>query len=90
MNGRIIDLKEVNATQDLHGLLSDKLGFPNWYGNNWDAFWDIIADTEIVTIPNRLVLLGFKELSEKLPKDAQMLQQCFLDMKKEYPSIAAK
>lgn len=90
MNDLIIDLKEVNTKQDLHSLLSDKLGFPKWYGNNWDAFWDMISDTEIVTMPNRLVLLGFKELSEKLPKDAKIFQECFLDLKEKYPSISCE
>jgi ribonuclease inhibitor len=90
MNELIIDLKEVNTKQDLHSLLSDKFGFPDWYGNNWDAFWDLIGDSEIVELPDKLTFIGFKELSEKLPKDAQMLQQCFLDLKKEYPSIACE
>lgn len=90
MNELVVDLKEVNSKEELHSLLSSKLGFPDWYGNNWDAFWDLITDTEIVAMPNKLKLVGFKELSEKLPKDTQILQQCFLDMKEEYPSIACE
>lgn len=85
MNELIIDLKEVHTKEELHNLLSVKLGFPDWYGNNWDAFWDMITDTDVVTMPDRLVLLGFKELFEKLPKDAKILQECFLDLKQKYP-----
>jgi len=90
MNELIIDLKEVNTKEELHNLLSSKLGFPDWYGKNWDAFWDLITDTELVKMPNRLTLVGFKELSEKLSQDAQQLRQCFLDMKEKYPSIACE
>jgi len=90
MNELIIDLKEVNTKQDLHNLLSTRFGFPDWYGNNWDAFWDLITDTEVVRMPDRLTLIGFKELLKKLPRDAQLLQQCFLDMKNQYPSIACE
>lgn len=82
-----INLKEVNNKEGLHNLLSAELGFPDWYGNNWDAFWDLITDIELVKMPDRLNLVGFKELLEKLPRDAQLLQQCFLDMKEKYPSI---
>ena len=74
MNELIIDLRQVHTKQDLHNLLSSKLGFPDWYGSNWDAFWDLITDTEIVKMPDRLTFIGFKELSEKLPKDTQLLQ----------------
>lgn len=90
MSGLMIDLKEVNTVQELHDLLSTKLGFPDYYGNNWDAFWDMITDTKIVIMPDRLVLFGCKELSEKLPKDAQLLQQCFLNLEKEHSSIACE
>ena len=90
MNELIVNLKEVNTKQELHSLLASKLDFPDWYGNNWDAFWDMITDTEIVTMPNRLTLLGFKELSEKLPKDAKIFQECFIDLKQKHPSILCK
>jgi len=74
MNELVINLKEVNNKQELHNLLSANFGFPDWYGNNWDAFWDLITDAEIVKLPNRLILIGFKELSEKLPKDAEIFR----------------
>ena len=90
MNEIIIDLREVNTKQEFHKLLSSKLGFPDWYGNNWDAFWDMITDTEIVTMPNRLTLLGFKELSEKMPKDAKIFRECFIDLKQKNPSISCE
>ena len=85
-----IDLRNINSKSDLHILLAEQLEFPDWYGNNWDAFWDLIRDPDIVSMPDRLILLGFKDLSENLSKDAQVLQQCFLDLKKEYPSISCE
>jgi len=90
MNELIIDLREVNTKQELHNLLSSKFGFPDWYGNNWDAFWEMITDTKTVTMPNRLILFGFKEFSEKLPKDAKIFQKCFADLKQKYPLIACE
>ncbi|MBP5953865.1 barstar family protein [Pseudomonas sp. P42] len=33
-----IDLSEVQSSQALHGMLKEALGFPDWYGCNWDAF----------------------------------------------------
>jgi ribonuclease inhibitor len=85
-----IDLRKIASKSDLRDLFAKQLEFPEWYGANWDAFWDLITDSEIVKMPDKLTLIGFKELSKKLPKDAQSLQQCFSDMKKEYPSIACE
>lgn len=90
MNEKTLDLRQVHTKHDLHNLLASELDFPDWYGNNWDAFWDVIRDIDLVTLPKRLILLGFKELSEKLPKDTEVLQKCFADLKQEYPSIVCE
>jgi RNAse (barnase) inhibitor barstar len=90
MNELTIELNQVKTKEELHSLLSSKLGFPDWYGNNWDAFWDMITDTDIVIMPNRLVVIGFKELSERLPKDAKIFRECFLELKQNYPSISCE
>ena len=39
----IIDLKEIKSSKDLQNILMDKLGFPDFYGKNWNAFWDAIT-----------------------------------------------
>jgi ribonuclease inhibitor len=90
MRERIISLKEVNGKQELHNLLSNNLGSPDWYGNNWDAFWDLITDAELMRPPDKLTFAGFQEFSETLPRDAELLQQCFWDMKENYPSIVCE
>ena len=90
MNEITIDLREAAIKQGLHYQLAVKLGFPDWYGNNRDAFWDVIRDPDIVVMPDRLILLGFKEFSEKFPKDAEIFWQLLLDLKQEYPSLSCE
>jgi len=41
-----IDVSEIQTSEQLHHLLSAELGFPNYYGNNWDAFDECVADPE--------------------------------------------
>lgn len=81
-----IDLSEVASADELHHLLRDALGFPGWYGCNWDAFWDAI--TGLVEMPERLRILGWDMLSKRFPEDAKLMQKCFADMKIEYPTLA--
>ncbi|WP_405554065.1 barstar family protein [Streptomyces sp. NBC_01171] len=45
---------EVSGLPDeraLHLLLQRELGFPDFYGKNWGAFWDAI--TGLVWIPDQ-------------------------------------
>jgi ribonuclease inhibitor len=81
-----VDLSEVTTSQELHTELSRVLEFPDFYGQNWDAFWDGI--TGLVEMPIRLHFHGWQNLVEQLPNDAQRLQKCLEDMIREYPEWA--
>jgi RNAse (barnase) inhibitor barstar len=70
--------------------LAGQLDFPEWYGRNWDAFWDLISDPEIVRMPDKLILLGFQGFSKKLPREAQLFRQCFSDLKERQPTISCE
>lgn len=82
-----IDLSEVSSSDELHCILKDALGFPEWYGCNWDAFWDAI--TGLVEMPAHLKISGWNILSKRFPEDARLMQQCLVEMKVEYPALAS-
>jgi RNAse (barnase) inhibitor barstar len=81
-----IDLSEVTSAAELHALLRESLGFPDWYGCNWDAFWDAI--TGLVEMPVNLQISGWQRFSSRLPRDARLMQKCLADMTTEYPEAA--
>jgi ribonuclease inhibitor len=41
-----IEGHEVNDFQSLNDLLSDKLNFPNYFGENLDALFDMLVDLQ--------------------------------------------
>jgi len=82
-----IDLNGVMSADELHSTLSDALGFPGWYGCNWDAFWDAI--TGLVEMPVQLKISGWNALCRRLPKDAELMHKCLEDLSLEYPSFAS-
>lgn len=82
-----IDLSDVTSAAELHALLREKLGFPDWYGCNWDAFWDAI--TGLVEMPLKLQISGWQRFSSHLPRDAQLMQKCLEQMTAEFPEQAA-
>jgi RNAse (barnase) inhibitor barstar len=39
-----IDVGSVTTREELHSLIAEAFGFPDYYGRNWDAFDECIRD----------------------------------------------
>lgn len=50
-----IDVTTVQSEGELHRLLKQKLDFPAYYGENWDAFWDLVSDPEGDGLPDEII-----------------------------------
>ncbi|MDO6387500.1 MULTISPECIES: barstar family protein [unclassified Uliginosibacterium] len=83
-----VDLSDVRDSNALHSSLSVSLGFPGWYGYNWNAFWDAI--TGLVEMPEVLELKGWALFCASQPGEAEMMKQCLDDMSDQYPQIASR
>ena len=83
-----IDLQAIASVEDLHSALMKSLSFPAWHGANWDAFWDSI--TGLVEMPHRIKLLGWRQFSQRLPREAALLKECLSEMQSEYPQLASE
>jgi ribonuclease inhibitor len=73
----IIDLKLISSIDELHKKFKIKLNFPDFYGMNWDAFWDAI--TGLVEMPAILRLIGWSEFTSKFPSDSRILRELIQD-----------
>lgn len=62
----VIDLSHVKSIKELHKVLKQDLCFPEFYGMNWDAFWDAI--TGLMTMPRRLIIKGWINIEQNFPK----------------------
>lgn len=78
-----LDVSTIQDSMELHSLLKKELELPDFYGMNWDAFWDAI--TGLVELPETLIFEGWNHIEQKLPKDAQMLINIFKDFNEQYP-----
>jgi RNAse (barnase) inhibitor barstar len=76
-----IDVSVIESSEQLQKLLKESLRFPDFYGNNWDAFWDSI--TGLVAMPEKFEITGWQHLTKVLPKDAELLLECLNDYNKE-------
>ncbi|MFJ8731911.1 barstar family protein [Streptomyces bauhiniae] len=77
-----LDVSGLPDERALHLLLQEKLGFPDFYGKNWAAFWDAI--TGLVRIPDHLRFLGWEQLAEDVPHGAAMLRRALDNYRATY------
>jgi RNAse (barnase) inhibitor barstar len=79
-----LDVGKIQTTRELHSLLKKELEFPDFYGMNWDAFWDAI--TGLVELPETISFEGWDILKTVLPEDSQILFGLLSKFNEEYPS----
>jgi RNAse (barnase) inhibitor barstar len=77
-----VDLSACRSGREVHEKLARALDFPDFYGRNWDAFWDAI--TGLVQMPKRLRVIGWAQLERRLPRDAELMRSCLDRMAREF------
>jgi RNAse (barnase) inhibitor barstar len=79
-----VDVSDVSSIRELHERLAETLEFADFYGKNWDAFWDAI--TGLVGMPRRLVITGWSTVASRWPKDAQIMLDCLRELNEQHPT----
>ena len=67
-----LDVGTATTQQELHTLLAKAFRFPDYYGQNWDAFDECIRD---VPVPETIEISGIDKLRSRLPHEAKLLSQ---------------
>lgn len=72
-----LDLTGCKSLYELHDRIRIAFDFPDWYGKNWSAFWDLLwsecdADKLIVKGENTLS----KEFDEQIAIFHEILDDC--------------
>jgi RNAse (barnase) inhibitor barstar len=80
-----IDVSRIYDDETLHEYLSARLGFPGFYGMNWDAFWDCITDDEMSSMPTVLKIKGIEDLRRLAPDTERNFSKCLNDYLAEIP-----
>ena len=79
----VLDVSDIGTFVELQSYLQKELGFPDFYGMNWDAFWDAI--TGLVELPEVLVLVGWESQIQTLLEEANVLRDLLERYNREYP-----
>ncbi|MBR0349678.1 MAG: barstar family protein [Clostridia bacterium] len=80
MKKAIIDLTDCDDVFDLQERIKVGMDFPNWYGRNWSAFWDMInKETDV----DFVIVKGSKTVSDDLNKSIEIMAE-ILERNKRY------
>lgn len=74
-----VDVTGATKEEEVHGRLAAAFGFPDYYGNNWDAFWDCV--TTLDPMPKKVRIRGMKFMSSALPREAAIFRKCLEDFR---------
>ena len=87
-----IDLTMIENENQLHELMANCFGFPDFYGKNWDAFWDCLCDPGLRNsdLPQVIEFVGSSHLKSILPESFESLKGCFDGLSREFPNIGTR
>ena len=79
----ILDFTGVKTWIDIHAIIAKEFDFPDYYGCNWDAFWDCITDF----IDSRgldIEIFGFDKIYSEFKEDIDIFIKILKRLKHIY------
>ena len=67
--------------------LKRKLGFPEYYGENWDALWDLMEDFAISEGERTFLITGKDKLSNDMKKYLMEAMEVFKELEKQHDNV---
>ena len=83
MKKAVIDLTGCKYLLELHERIRIALNFPDWYGNNWDAFWDSLRFDSPV---DYIKIIGEHTMPDDLKRHLNIMHELLQDCKNERAS----
>lgn len=78
MEKAILDLTDCKYLLEMHERIKNALAFPDYYGQNWSAFWDcLVYDSPVEYLEVR----GEETVPDKLKPSLEKMHQILHDAK---------
>ncbi len=81
-----LDLHDCPDIAEMHRRIQEAFAFPDYYGKNWNAFWDLIRGTRDNTL---VEILGVSTLPAALRGELDQLVACLEDNRQEMQALQA-
>ena len=67
----VVDFTNVKYYLEMHAVIEKSLDFPDYYGCNWDAFWDCLNDMYGTSI--HIEIIGIEVIERKFVNAAEKM-----------------
>ena len=89
-NPVILDFSKCKYLGEIHLMLKEKFGLPEYYGENWDALWDCLDGLFYEQGDYIAELYGFYSMDKDLQDECRLMLEVFDDVHNETPNFTYK
>ena len=89
-NPIILDFSKCKYLGEIHLMLKEKFGLPEYYGENWDALWDCLDDRFCEEKDFTVEIYGYTKLENDLRVHCAAMLEVFDDVHEEHPNVVFK
>ena len=82
-----LDLTGAQSVREVHGRLKEAFGFPTYYGRNWDALSDCLAERFGRESRCQVEICGFFSMEEAVRRACRPMLQIFNDIHEQSPDV---
>ncbi len=86
MTTLILDFSSCKYIGELHARIKETFGFPEYYGENLDALWDLLDNYD--DCPINVHIRGFNSLPNELYEYKMRLYRVFIRVSHTTPNIS--
>ena len=83
----VLDFTDCKYPADIHRVLKDSFGFPEYYGANWDALWDCLNDLFFSSEEALVKICGISTLDKEMRAYLKPMFELFSDISDDNPNI---
>ena len=89
-NPIVLDFSQCRYFLQVHELLKEKFGLPEYYGENWDALWDCLDGLFYKRGDFGVEIYGSSMMDEELLDEFQLMLEVFKDVHESTPNVTFK
>ncbi len=85
-----LDLTGCQYLSEIHERIRIAFDFPEWYGNNWDAFWDLLRSE---CDSDKLIVKGINTLTKEFDEHIAIFKETlddYIEFRDKYTKCGLK